>query len=52
MSDEENEQGLRWLARSLMGVYVGFGRTEDEALQELRRLRVRQYSVHNAATRR
>ncbi|KAF5839187.1 hypothetical protein DUNSADRAFT_1414 [Dunaliella salina] len=51
ITDEENEAGLRWLARCLMGVYQGFGQTEEEALQELRRLRVRCYS-RNASTRR
>jgi len=52
ITEEENEAGLRWLARCLMGVYQGFGQTEDEALQELRRLRVSCYSVHNESTRR
>ena len=46
ISPEEAEEALRWLARTLMGVYQGFGNTEEEAFQELKRRGVECSSKH------
>lgn len=48
---DTEEAGMRWLARSVMGVYVGCGQNEEGALRELRRLGVRCCSQHKATRR-